>query len=369
MIKSIETLLVDIPTIRPHKLSVTTMRTQTLVLVHMVFEDGIESWGEATTIGGLNYAEESPAAIKTNMDTYITPLLLQEQPKNVAQAMWLLDLHIKGNRFAKSAVETALLDAQAQRLGVPISELLGGAIHSELPVAWTLASGDTAKDIAEAEQMISDRRHRIFKLKIGSNPLQDDVKHVLAIKKALGDDISVRVDVNQVWTELEAMRGIQQLQDGGVDLIEQPVAATNRNAMKRLTDHFAVAIMADEAVLGPNNAFELAAGHYADVFAIKINQAAGLRNAALVGQMAAVAGIDLYGGTMLEGSIGTLASAQVFATFPNLAYGTELFGPLLLTDEIMAEPLQYRDFMLQLPQAPGLGIAVDKEKVYKLRTA
>ena len=89
----------------------------------------------------------------------------------------------------------------------------------------------------------------------------------------------------------------------------------------------------------------------------------------MVGQMAAVAGIDLYGGTMLEGSIGTLASAQVFATFPKIAYGTELFGPLLLTDEIMCEPLQYRDFMLQLPQAPGLGIAVDKEKVYKLRTA
>ena len=91
-----------------------------------------------------------------------------------------------------------------------------------------------------------------------------------------------------------------------------------------------------------------------------------MRNAALVGQMAALAGIGLYGGTMLEGAIGTLASAHVFSTYPELAFGTELFGPLLLTEEIMAEPLPYRDFMLHLPQKPGLGIEVDKEKVYRL---
>ena len=82
--------------------------------------------------------------------------------------------------------------------------------------------------------------------------------------------------------------------------------------------------------------------------------------------LAALAGIGLYGGTMLEGAIGTLASAHVFSTYPELAFGTELFGPLLLTEEIMAEPLPYRDFMLHLPQKPGLGIEVDKEKVYRL---
>ncbi|MEL4414635.1 muconate cycloisomerase, partial [Acinetobacter baumannii] len=54
MYRTIETILVDIPTIRPHQLSVTTMRTQTLVLVKITTTDGIVGWGEATTIGGLN---------------------------------------------------------------------------------------------------------------------------------------------------------------------------------------------------------------------------------------------------------------------------------------------------------------------------
>jgi muconate cycloisomerase len=76
MIREIETTLVDVPTIRPHKLSVATMNTQTLVLVRIRDEDGVEGWGEATTIGGLNYGEESPESIKANIDAHIAPLVI-----------------------------------------------------------------------------------------------------------------------------------------------------------------------------------------------------------------------------------------------------------------------------------------------------
>ncbi|MNJ00500.1 Muconate cycloisomerase 1 [compost metagenome] len=62
-------------------------------------------------------------------------------------AMARLNKVARGNRFAKSALETALLDAQGKRLGVPLSTLLGGAVRDTLPVLWTLASGDTARDI------------------------------------------------------------------------------------------------------------------------------------------------------------------------------------------------------------------------------
>ena len=65
--------------------------------------------------------------------------------------------------------------------------------------------------------------------------------------------------------------------------------------------------------------------------------------------------------------IGTIASAHTFATFENLAFGTELFGPLLLTEEILTEPLQYRDFELHLPTGPGLGVVVDENKIDALR--
>jgi muconate cycloisomerase len=367
MIRSIETILVDVPTIRPHKLSVATMNTQTLVLVRVQCEDGIEGWGEATTIGGLNYGDESPESVKVNIDTHIAPLLIGQEARNVAAAMARVRKVIQGNRFAKCALETALLDAQARRLGIPLSELLGGRLRDALPVAWTLASGDTAKDIAEAETMLELRRHRIFKLKIGLRPVADDVKHVLAIKRALGDAVSVRVDVNQAWSELDAVNGIAALQAGGVDLIEQPVRAENRAGLARLARQFAVPLMADEALHGPLSAFEFAKDADADVFAVKIAQSGGLIPAKQVADIAQLAGIGLYGGTMLEGAVGTAASAHVFATFGELAFGTELFGPLLLTEEILVEPLQYRDFMLQVPTKPGLGIDIDRDKLARLR--
>jgi muconate cycloisomerase len=367
MIHHIETFLLDVPTIRPHKLSVATMNTQTLVLVRVRCADGIQGWGEATTIGGLAYGEESPESIKVNIDTHIAPLLIGMDASQPAKAMAKVRKVIQGNRFAKCALETALLDAQARRLNVPLSELLGGRVRDALPVAWTLASGDTAKDIAEAEHMLDIRRHRIFKLKIGLRSVNDDVAHVLAIKRALGDRASVRVDVNQAWSELDAVRGIAALEAGGIDLIEQPVKAGNRAALARLKSRFDVAIMADEALHGPEDAMALARMDGADVYAVKITQSGGLIPAIEVATVARLAGIGLYGGTMLEGGIGTAATAHVCATFPELAWDTELFGPLLLTEELLREPLVYRDFMLQVPGGPGLGVEIDTEKLYAMR--
>jgi muconate cycloisomerase len=367
MIESVDTLIVDVPTIRPHKLSVATMNAQALVLVRIRCSDGVEGWGEATTIGGLNYGDESPESIKINIDTYMAPLLIGRKAGEIGKIMYRIRATIQGNRFAKCAIETALLDAQGKRLGIPVSELLGGRLRDELPVAWTLASGDTRIDIAEAEKMIELRRHNIFKLKIGLREVAADIEHILTIKRALGPDISIRVDVNQAWTELNAIRGIAALEAGGIDLIEQPVKAIHKESMARLTDKFSVAIMADEALHGPTDALELANKFAADVFAVKINQSGGLFSAVQVAHIAELCGVDLYGGTMLEGAVGTAASAHVFSTFGELAYGTELFGPLLLTEEILTEPLVYRDFTLQVPSGSGLGIELDKEKINYLK--
>ncbi|SIN98780.1 muconate/chloromuconate family cycloisomerase [Paraburkholderia phenazinium] len=367
MIESVETILVDVPTIRPHRLSVATMNHQTLVLVRIRCADGVSGVGEGTTIGGLAYGEESPESIKVNIDTYFAPLLKGMDATRPGVAMTKLRTLYQGNRFAKSAVETALFDAQAQRLGVPLSELFGGRVRDAVDVAWTLASGDTQRDIEEAERVFEAKRHRVFKLKIGARALADDVAHVVAIRNALAGRGEVRVDVNQAWTETETIWAARRFADAGVALIEQPVAAENRAGLKRLTDLAHVPIMADEALHGPADAFAIASERGANVFAVKIAQSGGLTGAAHVAAIAAAADIDLYGGTMLEGAVGTIASAQLFSTFGELKWGTELFGPLLLTEEILTEPLRYENFSLQLPEGPGLGIVLDWSKIERLR--
>ncbi|PMR67415.1 muconate cycloisomerase, partial [Halomonas heilongjiangensis] len=138
-IEAIQTHLVDLPTIRPHKLSMATMACQTMVIVRMRHSDGIEGLGEGTTIGGLAYGPESPESIKRNIDSYLAPLLVGQPSGNVNALRARLNRHARGNCIAKSALETALLDAQGKRLGLPVSALLGGARQAHLPVLWTLA--------------------------------------------------------------------------------------------------------------------------------------------------------------------------------------------------------------------------------------
>ena len=361
-IASIDAVLVDLPTIRAHKLAMTTMSRQTLVIVRVLFSDGISGIGEATTIGGLAYGEQSPEGIKLTIDTYLTPLLLGTEASNVQAAMRRLS-SAQGNSFAKSALETALLDAQGQRLGLPVHALLGGAVRESLPVLWTLASGDAARDVEEALALVEARRHRVFKLKIGSRALADDIAHVQAIRRGLGDDVMLTVDINQAWDEATAVRGIAALEAAGVGLIDQPVSRRNRRALGRLAARFDVPIMADEAIHDAVDAFDLAADGAADVYALKISQAGGLWPTLRAAAVADAAGIGIYGGTLLEGSVGSMAAAHVFAACPQLAWGTELFGPLLLKDDVVTQRPSYSDFELQVPQTPGLGVQLDADKL------
>lgn len=360
-VTKIDTILVDLPTIRPHKLSMATMDGQTLMIVRIHCSDGIFGLGEGTTIGGLAYGGESPESMKLAIDTYFAPLLIGQDATRVQVLMARIGKMVKENRFAKSAVETALLDAHGKRLGLPVSELLGGRRRDRLAVAWTLASGDTARDIAEAEEMLDRRRHKIFKLKIGAKPIAEDIRHVARIKAALGDRAAVRVDVNMAWSETQAAYGMAALADAGCELVEQPVASAS--ALARLVRRFPTALMVDESLTGPETAFDIARQHGADVFAIKVEQSGGPFNALRVAAIADAAGIGLYGGTMLEGAIGTIISAHAFATFAQLQWGTELFGPLLLTEEILTEPLDYSDFELAIPSGPGLGLTLDEDRL------
>lgn len=367
IINRLETFILDIPMIRPHILSMATVHRQSVTIVRIHCSDGIVGVGEGTTIGGLAYGAESPEGIKLAIDEYFSPLLIGTDATRPASTMRRIVASIAGNHFAKCAVETALLDAVGKRTALPVSELLGGRLRDSLPVLWTLASGDTGRDIAEAEEMIANRRHNIFKVKIGKRSVDADVDHVRSIKKALGVRASVRVDLNMAWEETIATQAIKQLSDAGCDLVEQPIDRHNRAGMARLCAASSIPIMADEALQGPQDAFDLASRACADVFSVKIAQSGGLFAAKHVQAVAEAAGVALYGGTMLEAGIGTVASAQVFATFPRLPFGTELFGPLLLTEEILTEPLVYGNFELTLPTAPGLGVTLDEDRLEFLR--
>lgn len=362
-IDHIESIIIDVPTVRGHVLSMVTMRAQAVVLVRMRFSDGSEGLGEGASIGGLSYGSESVESIKIAIDAYIAPALLGMNADGIAAATARMEKVVRGNPIARAAVECALWDGLGRRSGLSVAQLFGGRIHDRLPVAWTLASGNSQTDIDEAEQMLAARRHRDFKLKIGKRSVREDIAHVAAIATAVGDRGTIRVDVNQAWSLTDARYGARGLQEVGCILIEQPVARDKLAALKSLTDGYEIAIMADEALQGPADAMRLAADRAADVFAVKLCQSGGLKPAADVIAIARAAGIDLYGGTMLESGLGTAAAIQLFATVPEWHFGTEMFGPLLLKEDILTESLDYGDFSVAVPQGPGFGVSLDEDKL------
>ncbi|EBA00575.1 muconate/chloromuconate family cycloisomerase [Marinobacter sp. ELB17] len=366
-IQSIEAILVDIPTIRPHKLSMTTMGVQTMVIVRIKDGDGFEGLGEATTIGGLAYGPESPESVKLTIDTYFKPLLIDQPADQINILRIRLNCSVRGNNLAKSAIETALLDMQGRRLNRPLCDLLGGALHRHIPVLWTLASGDTAKDIDEAHSILAQNRHRDFKLKIGSRALMDDVRHVVAIKESVGDHASVRVDVNQAWDEATAAKGMAELQAAGIDLVEQPTPMKDFAALVRLSKKFHIPILADESVADAKDMFALAAAGFSGAVAMKIAKAGGPTRALEQAMVAQASGIGLYGGTLLEGTIGSAASLHAWSTLETLHWGTEMFGPLLMKDDIVVTPLNFHDNGVDLPAGPGLGVEIDEDKLMHYR--
>lgn len=368
-IDTVEVYLVDIPTIRPHKLSFTEMFVQNTAVVRISSSDGVVGLGEVCTIGGPAWGAESTETVKTVIDTYLAPALLGADPRNLEVLALSMDRVASGNAFAKAAVEMALVDLTARALGQPAWALLGGRVRASLPCAWTLACSDAARDAEEAEAMIESGRHRIFKIKIGGGDPRAEVARMADLRRRLGEDVELRVDLNQAWDMLTARRYVPALDDAGISVVEQPVAARDLEGLVALQAGSRAAIMADESVATPADALRLARCGGVDALSLKPAKSGGLLKTRSVAAVADAAGTALYGGTMLEGSIGTAAAAHLFATLPRLALGCELFGPLLVTDGIVEQELAYADGALRVPDGPGFGVTIDPQKLARYRRA
>ena len=361
-IERIETILVDVPTRRAHKLAFATVTEQNYVIVR-AYADGLVGIGEAATIGGPRWGDESTEAIKTNVDTYIAPVVVGQDAQNLNIIEDRLARSVRGNPFARAAVGMAIYDLVARGRNQSVAALLGGSTATAIELAWTLASGNTETDLAEAEELLATKRHRHFKVKIGFGDPDRDVAHVARLAESLAGRASIRVDVNQGWDEYTAARLIPKLADAGVALVEQPLPRWNIDGMARLTSQSTLAIMADEGVASAHDAMLHAKAHAAHVFALKMTKAGGYAETRRVAAIAQAAGLSIYGGCMLETSIGTAAYLQLFSTLAPFAWGCELFGPLLIDDGLTTVPLDFRDFAIHLPTGTGHGVEIDEEKL------
>jgi muconate cycloisomerase len=364
-IRSIRSTIVDVPTVRRHQLSSLSVTAQSYVIVEVRLANGAEGVGEAATLGGPRWSEESVESIKATIDTYLAPALDGLAADRFEMAAARMDAAAKRNNAAKAAVETALFDAVGKTLGVPAVLLLGGTVRESFPVLWTLASGDAGQEIEEAEKKIGARLHDTFKVKIGAQSPDADLARLRRLASALDGRASLIVDANQAWDETTALRCLPVLAELGVRLLEQPLPAWNVPGMARVRNRSAVPLMADECVFSTHDMLAVASAAAVDVVSLKLVKHGGLANMRKVAAIAEAAGIGLYGGCLLETSIGTAAHLQVFAGLRELGWGCEHFGPQILTDDLVTEPLWFEDFHVHLPRGAGIGVTLDQDKLHR----
>jgi len=362
-IQKVETQIVDLPLKRVHKFSATSITTKAYLLVRIYSANGLMGIGEATTPGGPWWAGEAIETIKLMIDEYFAPCLIGEDALNITHIMRKLDKVAVNNTFAKAAIEMSLLDLKGRALGVPVYQLFGGLYRESARINWPLAMGDASADIEEAERIMADNIAQDFKVKMGYKSPQDDVFYLNELCKGLGDKASVRGDLNAAWDENQARNLLPVLEENGMSMIEQPMQSWNRTGMARVRELISMPILADESVRTIQDTLDLVVLSAADAISLKPLKSGGLRVCQQIADIAAASGVACYAGTFLESSIGTASLMHLVAATPNIDYGNELVGPIWLADDLVCEPVEYRDNQVWVKHKPGLGIELDEDKV------
>ena len=243
---------------------------------------------------------------------------------------------------ALAALDNALHDLAAKRLGVPVYRLLGLA-KPEPVSAYTLGIADRETTITEAERL---RHYPILKVKVGG---WKDVETLRSVRGASGADLWV--DANEAFSPEEAIDVVAELKEIGVRMIEQPVpASAGPGALGMVTEAASpVPVIADESSIDARDVPALAG--YVSGVNVKLAKCGGIRSALKMIHTARAHGMLVMLGCMVETSLGISAAAHI----SGLVDFVDLDGAMLLADDPYSGPI-YENGRILLSGKPGLGV-------------
>jgi L-Ala-D/L-Glu epimerase len=243
---------------------------------------------------------------------------------------------------ALAALDNALHDLAAKRLGVPVYRLLGLAKPEPIS-AYTLGIADRETTITEAERL---RQYPILKVKVGG---WKDVETLRAVREESGADLWV--DANEAFPPEEAIDVVAELKEIGVRMIEQPVpASAGPGALSMVTEAASpVPVIADESSIDARDVPALAG--YVSGINVKLAKCGGIRSALKMIHTARAHGMLVMLGCMVETSLGISAAAHI----SGLVDFVDLDGAMLLADDPYSGST-YANGRILLSEEPGFGV-------------
>lgn len=207
-IKDIRVAKVEAPLITPFKTALRTVHSIHNIAVYVSSDNGQVGIGEAAPTAVIT--GETLGSMTHAIEHYIKPAITGLDIEELAHMMQRLETSIYQNTSAKAAVDMAIYDLFAQHYRAPLYKLLGG-YRKELVTDITISVNNTEQMVKDSVAAVA-RGFQILKVKVGKDPI-GDVERVVAIRQAVGQHITLRVDANQGWTPKQAVRIIGALED------------------------------------------------------------------------------------------------------------------------------------------------------------
>ncbi len=328
------------------------------ILLTLQDDQGREGHGEATPL--VEFGTESLAAAAAALDSVAEKIRRRSVPRTCVEVDGLIDEleALNCSPSARCGVESALLDLAAQQAGVPVAKMLSAKARSWIAVNALLNSPDP-KPLAEEACAAVKAGYAVVKVKVAHRSLWDDAKRLIAVRRAVGDKVKIRIDANGAWTEAEAATALRGLSPLKLELCEQPVPAGNHAALRRLRWLVRCPIAADESVSQPGGAEALLDGEdgpMADVLVLKPMALGGLLPALRLAQRADQVGVGSYVTSALDGVVARVGAAHLAAALPRWEWASGLAVGRLFEKDLGPDPCAPADGRIQIPQRPGLGL-------------
>jgi L-Ala-D/L-Glu epimerase / N-acetyl-D-glutamate racemase len=298
--------------------------------------EGVSGFGEAAPIERYAESAESALAYAESVAGELgdDPFALEEVTQRLPAQQFA----------ARAAIDAALHDLCGKLVGEPVWRLLGLA-RTGPPTSMTIGLGDPDEMARKAERANASGRFRRLKLKLGGRDGLD-VERVRAVRQV--SDVPLQVDVNEYWTQDEALLALPQLQEAGVEYCEQPLPAGDPSgaALKKASP-LPIYVDEDCHTLADVAGCE-AIAHGVN---IKLAKSGGIREAVRMAHDARARGLGVMLGCMVESGLGIAAAAAI----GSLCDHVDLDGNLLLAYDPWPG-VELADGVQTPSDEPGLGV-------------
>jgi galactonate dehydratase len=348
------------------------------VFVQVETDEGFTGWGEITTYPG-SVANRTIVAALGEVDQF-----LRGQDATQIEATWhklLRAFTYMGTRGATtamvSAIDIALWDIKGQALGVPIYEMLGGAVRETIPLYTHFQYAPTVERMVENAVAEVERGSKAIKTdpfmaagglsnvtyidgQIDRTVENTGVAMIAAIRDAVGPDIEVLIDAHALYNVPTAIRLANRLASYAITWFEEPCPPESYDALEQVRAQIPTRISVGERLYTRYEFLPVLSRHLTDYVMPDVTWTGGISELKKIASLAETFYIPVSPHDA-SGPVNVVAGAQVMLSVPNFYRLEARRVNLDFYNAFLTEPLEVRDGALLMPRRAGLGIALDVE--------